>query len=111
MTPFAQHPPVARIEPCRRSTDGPDATCQLGQLWLALIAASAADGPRERAVASRIAVLPDPGDEIIVTEMEHHSNLVPWQLLCEERGAELKVVVGDGDYVFCYRPLGEFART
>jgi hypothetical protein len=27
------------------------------------------------------------------------------------RGAELKVVVGDGDYVFCYRPLGEFART
>ena len=31
-----------------------------------------------------------PGDEILVTEMEHHSNLVPWQLLCEERGATLK---------------------
>jgi cysteine desulfurase/selenocysteine lyase len=32
------------------------------------------------------------GDEILITEMEHHSNIVPWQLLCEERGAELKVV-------------------
>jgi len=32
------------------------------------------------------------GDEIIVTEMEHHSNLVPWQLLCEQRGAKLRVV-------------------
>ena len=27
------------------------------------------------------------------------------------RGAELKVVVGDGDFVFCYRPLGEFSGT
>ncbi len=32
------------------------------------------------------------GDEIIVTEMEHHSNIVPWQMLCEEKGAKLKVV-------------------
>jgi cysteine desulfurase/selenocysteine lyase len=31
-----------------------------------------------------------PGDEIVVTEMEHHSNLVPWQLLCERTGATLK---------------------
>ena len=31
-----------------------------------------------------------PGDEVLVTEMEHHSNLVPWQLLCEERGAHLR---------------------
>jgi len=30
------------------------------------------------------------GDEIVVTEMEHHSNLVPWQLLCERTGATLK---------------------
>ena len=29
------------------------------------------------------------GDRILVTEMEHHSNVVPWQLLCAERGAEL----------------------
>ncbi|MBL4660218.1 MAG: cysteine desulfurase [Alcanivoracaceae bacterium] len=32
------------------------------------------------------------GDEIIVTEMEHHSNIVPWQLLCEQTGAILKVL-------------------
>src|SRR5918999_300720 len=32
------------------------------------------------------------GDEIIVSEMEHHSNIVPWQMLCEERGARLRVI-------------------
>ena len=32
------------------------------------------------------------GDEIIITAMEHHSNIVPWQILCEEKGAHLKVV-------------------
>lgn len=32
------------------------------------------------------------GDEIVVTEMEHHSNIVPWQMLCERKGARLKVV-------------------
>lgn len=32
------------------------------------------------------------GDEIVVTEMEHHANIVPWQMLCERKGAELKVV-------------------
>jgi cysteine desulfurase / selenocysteine lyase len=31
-----------------------------------------------------------PGDEILVTEMEHHSNLVPWQMLCERTGAVLR---------------------
>ena len=31
-----------------------------------------------------------PGDEIVVTEMEHHSNLVPWQMLCERTGATLR---------------------
>ncbi|MBT4100072.1 MAG: cysteine desulfurase [Gemmatimonadetes bacterium] len=33
-----------------------------------------------------------PGDEIIITHMEHHSNIVPWQLLCEATGATLRVV-------------------
>jgi cysteine desulfurase/selenocysteine lyase len=33
-----------------------------------------------------------PGDEILITEMEHHSNIVPWQMICEERGARLKAV-------------------
>lgn len=32
------------------------------------------------------------GDEIIISEMEHHSNIVPWQVLCEEKGASLRVI-------------------
>ena len=32
------------------------------------------------------------GDEILITGLEHHSNIVPWQLLCEEKGARLRVV-------------------
>ncbi|HOF40299.1 MAG TPA: cysteine desulfurase [Candidatus Hydrogenedentes bacterium] len=32
------------------------------------------------------------GDEILITHMEHHSNIVPWQVLCEEKGARLRVV-------------------
>ena len=33
-----------------------------------------------------------PGDEIVISVMEHHSNLVPWQMLCEDKGAFLRVV-------------------
>ncbi len=33
-----------------------------------------------------------PGDEVLITHMEHHSNIVPWQVLCEEKGATLRVV-------------------
>lgn len=33
-----------------------------------------------------------PGDEVIVSYLEHHSNIVPWQLLCERKGATLKVI-------------------
>jgi cysteine desulfurase/selenocysteine lyase len=32
------------------------------------------------------------GDEIVVSAMEHHSNIVPWQMLCQERGARLRVI-------------------
>lgn len=35
------------------------------------------------------------GDEVLVTEMEHHSNLVPWQMVCERKGARLKVIPFD----------------
>lgn len=35
------------------------------------------------------------GDNVITTEMEHHSNIVPWQLICERKGAELRVVPFD----------------
>lgn len=31
------------------------------------------------------------GDEILITHMEHHSNIVPWQMICDEKGAKLKV--------------------
>ncbi len=34
----------------------------------------------------------NPGDEILITGMEHHSNIVPWQLICEERNAKLKII-------------------
>ena len=42
-----------------------------------------------------------PGDEIIVSEMEHHSNIVPWQLVCQQTGAILKVIPFDdtGDLI------------
>jgi len=32
------------------------------------------------------------GDEVIISALEHHSNIVPWQILCEDRGAKLKVI-------------------
>src|SRR3954447_22091520 len=38
-----------------------------------------------------------PGDEIVVTEMEHHSNLVPWQLLAQRTGATFKWIPIDDD--------------
>ncbi|HOA47324.1 MAG TPA: cysteine desulfurase [Candidatus Pacearchaeota archaeon] len=37
------------------------------------------------------------GDEIIVSEMEHHSNIVPWQMLCQRKGAYLKVIPFNDD--------------
>ena len=42
------------------------------------------------------------GDEIIISTMEHHSNIVPWQLLCEEKGAHLKVIpiTDEGEIIF-----------
>ncbi len=35
------------------------------------------------------------GDEIIISTMEHHSNIVPWQMLCEERGCVLRIIPVD----------------
>jgi cysteine desulfurase/selenocysteine lyase len=32
------------------------------------------------------------GDEVLISELEHHSNIVPWQMVCEERGAHVRVV-------------------
>jgi cysteine desulfurase/selenocysteine lyase len=43
-----------------------------------------------------------PGDEIVISHMEHHSNIVPWQILCEQTGAVLRVVgINDrGEFLF-----------
>ncbi|MGA1582716.1 MAG: cysteine desulfurase [Saprospiraceae bacterium] len=48
-----------------------------------------------------------PGDEILITAMEHHSNIVPWQLACEYTGAKLKVVPMNDDGVL---QMDEFER-
>ena len=44
------------------------------------------------------------GDAIVLTEMEHHSNIVPWQLLCQEVGAELRYLEVDDEGRICARP-------
>jgi cysteine desulfurase/selenocysteine lyase len=48
------------------------------------------------------------GDEVLLTHMEHHSGIVPWQMLCEEKGARLRVapISDDGDLI-----LEEFEKV
>ncbi len=56
---------------------------------------------------SYVRPLVGPGDEILLTELEHHSNIVPWQLVCEQTGASLKVVpINDAGEV----PLDSFCE-
>jgi cysteine desulfurase/selenocysteine lyase len=47
------------------------------------------------------------GDEVIISEMEHHANIVPWQMMCERKGAKLKIIPFDekGELI-----LGEYDR-
>ncbi|HPW26141.1 MAG TPA: cysteine desulfurase, partial [Tenuifilaceae bacterium] len=45
------------------------------------------------------------GDEVVVSEMEHHSNIVPWQLLCERKGASLKILPFRDDGQLCIDQL------
>ena len=47
------------------------------------------------------------GDEIVVGEAEHHSDIVPWQMLCERKGAVLKVLPVDDDGRLCIERLPE----
>ncbi|MBF6608582.1 MAG: cysteine desulfurase [Flavobacterium sp.] len=58
-------------------------------------------------VASGFTTLLEKGDEVMISAMEHHSNIVPWQMLCERTGASLVVIPMnlDGDLI-----LGEFDR-
>jgi cysteine desulfurase/selenocysteine lyase len=46
-----------------------------------------------------------PGDEVVVTALEHHSNIVPWQLLCDEKKARLKVLPIDRTGEVCLEEL------
>ncbi|MCL2247202.1 MAG: cysteine desulfurase [Lentimicrobiaceae bacterium] len=48
------------------------------------------------------------GDEVLITEMEHHSNIVPWQLVCEEQKAHLKVLPFNENGELCVNLLDEF---
>ncbi|EEA03237.1 cysteine desulfurase, SufS subfamily [Burkholderia sp. H160] len=63
---------------------------------------------------SYVRPLAKPGDEILISAMEHHSNIVPWQLVCEQTGAKLKVVPIDDrgalDVDAYERMLGERTR-
>jgi cysteine desulfurase/selenocysteine lyase len=55
-----------------------------------------------------------PGDEVVLTWMEHHSNIVPWQLVCEQTGARLRVVpitdAGELDMAAYEAALGDRTR-
>jgi cysteine desulfurase/selenocysteine lyase len=50
------------------------------------------------------------GDEILISHLEHHANIVPWQLVCEQTGAVLKVIpitpIGDVDFAAFERLIG-----
>jgi cysteine desulfurase / selenocysteine lyase len=48
------------------------------------------------------------GDEIVISAMEHHSNIVPWQMICEEREAVLKVIPMDENGELILNQLDEF---
>lgn len=48
---------------------------------------------------SYVKPLLQPGDEIIVSLLEHHANIVPWQLIAQETGAVIKVIPVDRRYI------------
>ena len=51
------------------------------------------------------------GDEVIVTEAEHHSNIVPWQMMCQRKGAVLKVLPVDDNGYLMIEKLDELITT
>jgi cysteine desulfurase/selenocysteine lyase len=51
------------------------------------------------------------GDNVVVSEMEHHSNLVPWQQMCLRRGAELRMLPFDDEGRLCVERLDEIADS
>ena len=51
------------------------------------------------------------GDEIIISEMEHHANIVPWQFLCEDRGCVLKVLPFNEKGELCVEQLDQLINS
>jgi cysteine desulfurase/selenocysteine lyase len=57
-------------------------------------------------VASGYTFLLEPGDEVLVSALEHHSNIVPWQMACERSGAVLRVIpIDDSGTLLWHRSL------
>ena len=56
-----------------------------------------------------------PGDEIIISHLEHHANIVPWQMMCERKGAVLRVIpINDAGEIILeeyYKLLSSKTRT
>jgi cysteine desulfurase/selenocysteine lyase len=109
--------PRAVIEAITRYYETSNANVHRGVYWLSEHATAAYEGAREKARAflnareAREVIFVRStteginlvassfgrtnlraGDEVLVSAMEHHSNIVPWQLICEERGATLRVI-------------------
>lgn len=62
-------------------------------------------------VASSFTTLVKPGDEILITYMEHHSNIVPWQMLCERTGAKLVVLPMKQDGNLAIEEIDQYLNT
>ncbi|MDJ0356110.1 cysteine desulfurase [Paenarthrobacter sp. PH39-S1] len=72
-----------------------NATAGLNLLAYSFSNASRSGAGNQPSQAQRFALAP--GDEVLVTEMEHHANLIPWQELCRRTGATLKFIPVDDD--------------
>ncbi len=124
--------PLAVIEATRRYYGAENANIHRGVHWLSQVATNRHEEARETVRAFLGAAEPaeivfvrgateainlvaqtfgsarvGPGDEVLVSAMEHHSNIVPWQMLCEARGARLVVIpmTDDGELM-----LDEYER-
>ena len=66
-------------------------------------------------VANGFTSLLNSNDEILISELEHHSNIVPWQMMCEKNGAKLKVIPlkdnGELDYESFLKKLSERTKV
>lgn len=62
-------------------------------------------------LANGIAHLISKGDEIIVSSLEHHANIVPWQMLCQKTGAVLKIIPSDENGGLAIKKLDEMLSS